>query len=171
MSINYIGYDVSTTIVDHTNSKYGSDNVSFRLSKVNQTYEAADLVVCKDVLQHLPFADIWHILNQRNKFKISVFVNDVDENVKNVDIRAGSYRSLDITKPPFNVKCDRIEYLHDSQAPVGGRKTTCVIFNFETTTDEEDDTTNTEGQSTTTSRRSETNKKKVSLEDSTSSNS
>ena len=124
----YVGYAVSARIVEETAARYGDANVSFRLSERGQVYEAADLLVCKDVLQHLPFAAARHILDQRGRFKIAVFVNDVAD-IPNVDIRAGSYRSLDVRKPPFNIKCDRVLHLHPRTLGAGGRKTTCLVFN------------------------------------------
>ena len=125
---HYTGYDVSKLIVDQTKLKYAATNVSFHLSTAKQVYTGADLLICKDVLQHLPYEEVHHILEQRMKYRVVVFVNDVAP-VDNKDIRAGAYRSLDVQKPPFRVKCDLLLLLHPLTAGKGGTKTTCVLFN------------------------------------------
>jgi hypothetical protein len=66
----------------------------------------ADLLICKDVLQHLPYEDIQKIIKQFDKFKYCIVINDVDPvklTCENVDIPRGHYRCLDLTKPPFSL--------------------------------------------------------------------
>ena len=144
---SYNGYDVSSIIVDTTTALYGSSNnnasvmptdnddgksVAFHVSKINQIYKVADMMICKDVLQHLPFDAAQHIVDQQSKFKISIFVNDVStmDNSPNEDIPiAGGQRSLDVEKPPFNLKCNHVLNLHPTVEVYGGPKRTCVVFN------------------------------------------
>jgi hypothetical protein len=145
---SYNGYDVSSIIVDNTTALYGSNInnptstgtdddgkfVAFHLSKINQMYESADMMICKDVLLHLPLDAAQHIVDQQSKFKVSIFVNDATMDSSNDDIlRAGSYRSLDVEKPPFNIKCNHVLNLHPTLKGYGGQKRTCVVFNEEMT--------------------------------------
>jgi len=137
---SYNGYDVSSIIVDKTTALYGNSNASgtddgkfiaFHVSKINQVYESADMMICKDVLQHLPLDAAQHIVDQQSKFKISIFVNDVTMDSPNDDISfAGSYRSLDVEKPPFNIKCNHVLNFHPTLKGYGGPKRT---FNDEMT--------------------------------------
>lgn len=86
------------------------------------------MLICKDVLQHLPYEEVHHILEQSMKYRVAVFVNDV-AHTENKDIRAGSYRSLDVQKKPFSVKCDLLILLHPLTQGKGGSKTTYVLIN------------------------------------------
>ena len=92
---SYNGYDVSSIIVDTTTALYGSNNnnnasgiptddgkfVAFHVSKINQIYKVADMMICKDVLQHLPLDAAQHIVDQQSKFKISIVVNDLSASI------------------------------------------------------------------------------------------
>ena len=70
--------------------------------------EPADLLICKDVLQHLPNSYIQKFLQILPKFKFALITNDIDElhpENNNVDLPvAGGFRTLDLTKEPFNFK-------------------------------------------------------------------
>jgi hypothetical protein len=135
---SYNGYDVSSFIVDKTTALYGNNTtdkddgkfVAFHVSGINQIYESADMMICKDVLQHLPLDAAQHIVDQHSKFKISILVNDATMDIPNDDIlMAGGYRSLDVEKPPFNIKCNQVLNLHPTLKGFGGLKRTCVVFN------------------------------------------
>ena len=68
---------------------------------------SADLLICKDVLQHLPNADVLTFMKQLPNFKYCLITNDVNPKTllaPNLDIRRGDYRLLDLTLPPFNRK-------------------------------------------------------------------
>jgi hypothetical protein len=125
---HYTGYDVSQLIVDQTTLQYAAQNVSFHLATAKQVYAAADLLICKDVLQHLPYQEVHRILEQRTNYRVAVFVNDVAP-TENKDVRAGSYRSLDVQKKPFGIHCDLLLLLHPLAQGRGGLKTTCVLIN------------------------------------------
>ena len=54
----HTGYDVNFSIVNQTTILYASSNVSFCVSEAaDQVYKIANILVCKDVLQHLLFVD------------------------------------------------------------------------------------------------------------------
>jgi hypothetical protein len=64
----------------------------------------ADLLLCKDVLQHLPIADIHAFLDQVvPRFPMALIINDAanDPEELNVEIQAGSWRPVDIRELPF----------------------------------------------------------------------
>ena len=67
---------------------------------------AADLLVSKDVLQHLPNADVKVFLEQLPKYKHVLLTNGTDWTTltaDNLDIALGDYRVIDLTKAPFGV--------------------------------------------------------------------
>ncbi len=104
----YVGYDVVKSIVERNNKNYANDKITFvHADAVHTDLPKADLLICKEVLQHLPHKDIKDFLSQINKYKYCLITNDVDEDTqtsKNNEIPAAHYRTLDITKPPFNIK-------------------------------------------------------------------
>ncbi|MCX6987690.1 MAG: class I SAM-dependent methyltransferase [Chlamydiae bacterium] len=117
--IDYIGIDVVDSLLNTNIENFSASNISFALADgVNYPLPAADLLICKDVLQHLPFGDIHKIINQFKKFKYCLIINDVDPitlTCKNKDIARGGYRQLDLTKRPFRLSGHIIfHYISDS---------------------------------------------------------
>jgi len=150
----YHGWDVSAVAIDrarkrHQEQHYADssddddediDTVQFSVSGVDQQYEAADLLIVKDVLQHLPLRDCHSILSQLHKFKYAIIANDVavaptanqDIDMLGETMVAGGYRSLNVELPPFNLSCNETLQLHkkyQSVMPGGAVKTTCIIAN------------------------------------------
>ncbi len=102
---HYTGIDVVKSVIDRNRVKFTSPTVTFLHCDEKFTdLPSADLVICKDVLQHLPTESILLFLNQIPKFKHCLITNDIDEWSTNKSIQAGDYRSIDLQKPPFNVK-------------------------------------------------------------------
>lgn len=66
----------------------------------------ADLVLCKDVLQHWTNAEVesWiaDLLERDHRFEFALLTNDAYEPV-NTDIQTGGCRSLDLTREPFSI--------------------------------------------------------------------
>jgi hypothetical protein len=66
----------------------------------------ADLLIIKDVLQHLSHADISAVLAQLPRYRHVLIVNDVlprSLTAEFVEITTGAYRPLDVTQPPFSL--------------------------------------------------------------------
>lgn len=103
-NIEYHGYEVSKLVINNNKKRYRNKNINFHLEELdkNTDYKPADLLICKDVLQHLSFKKIDNILLQLKKYKYVIMINDINDE-KNIDIDDGGYRSLDIMKPPFNI--------------------------------------------------------------------
>jgi hypothetical protein len=60
-----------------------------------------DLIIIKDVLQHLPNDSIVKILNKIEKCcRIALICDDLGES--NIDIVPGGYRRLNLSAAPFN---------------------------------------------------------------------
>lgn len=106
--IHYTGYDVASFVIEKNNANYKKENIDFVLydgdfSKV----KSADLVICKDVLQHLPNDKIFEFLNILPKFKFALIANDIGLKV-NENILTSGYRPLDLTKYPFNLDAKKV---------------------------------------------------------------
>lgn len=105
--IKYLGIDVVESVINENTKNFASANISFiKADGTDYVLPKADLLICKDILQHLPYKDIQNIIKQFSKFKYCIVINDVDPvklTCENIDIPRGYYRCLDLTKPPFSL--------------------------------------------------------------------
>ena len=103
-SVSYLGVDVVESVIESNSTSYSASNIKF-ISRDITTYEVpkADLIICKDVLQHLSNKDVVIILVKIiTSSKFSLITNDFKpENTENKDINNGDYRCLDLTLSPF----------------------------------------------------------------------
>jgi SAM-dependent methyltransferase len=110
--INYIGYDAVLSVIEENKNKYGKSNISFIQGDIlSIDLPPADLLICKDVLQHLTNEDVLTFIKQLPKFKYCLITNDIDRATntsQNQDIQRGDYRTIDLTRPPFSVKGTKI---------------------------------------------------------------
>jgi len=105
--IEYDGYEVVPYLVQRNNALYANSHIRFHYGDGTVTYlPPADLLICKDVLQHLPNEDVQVFLTQFSKFKYCIIVNDLESEMDvqiNSKISRGGFHPLDITQAPFNV--------------------------------------------------------------------
>jgi 2-polyprenyl-3-methyl-5-hydroxy-6-metoxy-1,4-benzoquinol methylase len=103
-SVSYLGVDVVESVIESNSTSYSASNIKF-ISRDITTYEVpkVDLIICKDVLQHLCNKDVVTILVKIiTSSKFSLITNDFKpENTENKDINNGDYRCLDLTLSPF----------------------------------------------------------------------
>ena len=106
--IDYRGYDVVEKVIAKNRERYEAANIHFYTADIlTEPLPAADLLICKHVLQHLPNRDVFRLLPQLRNFKHALLVNSVDAatlTAPNDDIRMGDFRPLDVTRPPFNAR-------------------------------------------------------------------
>ena len=104
--IDYKGFDVANFVIERNNATYKKDNVNFFLYNGDfSLLPSADLLLCKDVLQHLPNAKIQEFIANLHKFKFALITNDIDE-IVNVDTSPDSGRALDLRQEPFNLNLE-----------------------------------------------------------------
>jgi hypothetical protein len=104
-SANYLGVDVSSIVIDHV-KQYETDRIRFMLSDATESLPPADLLLCKDVLQHLSNKLVKKFIDnnlQPGKYKWAIITNDLLKSGENTNISPGEYRMLDLSKPPFNL--------------------------------------------------------------------
>lgn len=101
--INYSGVEIVSFVVENNNTQYGSDTVKFANHNIIEYVHPnkCDLVLLKDVLQHLSYEAIFKCLNNITYSKYVLITNDVADD--NVNIPNGGYRPLDLSKEPFNL--------------------------------------------------------------------
>ncbi len=110
--VHYMGYDAVQSVIENNQRKFGKPNILFiHGDAACLDLPCADLLICKDVLQHLPYEDIFQILAQCYKFKYCLITNDVDAitlSSPNHQIVKGGYHTLDLSRPPFNLKGTKV---------------------------------------------------------------
>ena len=101
---SYLGLDIASDVIAANREKYEKRNVTFQVGDISEELPAADLLISKDVLQHLPDALV-HAFIRNNlktgKYKWVLLTNDRGSG--SPDIVAGGYRAIDLAAPPFNV--------------------------------------------------------------------
>ncbi len=112
----YAGYDVVGPVIRRNRRKYKSGKVHFRLYSGDPAeLPAADLLIVKDVLQHLSNRAINDFLPQLSRYKYALITNCVNPRgpTENTDIDHGEFRYLDLRLPPFHVKAQELlSYTH-----------------------------------------------------------
>ena len=107
--ICYTGYDVASFVINANKAKYEKQNIVFKhYSGDFSQIKSADLLLCKDVLQHLSISKIHEFIAILPKFKYALIANDIASQstakFENNEIASGQYRPLNLTKAPFNLK-------------------------------------------------------------------
>lgn len=113
VDVNYTGGDVVEELIRHHQSVYGNERRKFIvLNAIDDGLPDAELVIIRQVLQHLSNAQIVKILGKLSKFRYVLITEHVllTENViPNLDkipgphIRTRVNSSVFIDKPPFNI--------------------------------------------------------------------
>jgi SAM-dependent methyltransferase len=127
--IHYQGFDVVAALVEANNKRFARDNISFRLVTQLNDLPPADLVLCKDVLQHLPLAEVKALLDYfQQNYRFALVTNDIfPDGQTNAEIRHGGWRALRFDLEPFNIRAPillRYEVRHGDRRWI---KDVCLI--------------------------------------------
>ncbi len=108
--INYIGYDVVKEVIDRNIQKYASDTVHFvNANFLNVDLPAADLIICKHVLQHIPNKDVFIFIKLLPNYKHCLILDAMPTGHENIEHPITTEfpfwddRGIDLTLPPFNI--------------------------------------------------------------------
>jgi len=101
---SYLGIDISSDVIRTVREKFESGKTKFEVGDVTEDLPDADLLLCKDVLQHLS-NDLIHkfIKNNLRKGKYKWVILTNDRGPENRNIATGQHRTIDLAAPPFNV--------------------------------------------------------------------
>jgi SAM-dependent methyltransferase len=100
--VEYFGYDVVPSVIANNQAHYGASNVQFGLADVtDMKIEACDLLLCKDVLQHLDNSRVAGVLRNLANARYWLVANDFHP--VNFDCLTGDTRPINITAAPFAV--------------------------------------------------------------------
>ena len=103
-SCKYIGADIVEELVSRNNEQYASNSRKFiKLNIVDNELPTVDLILCRDLFVHLPYADIVKALNNIRKSRSKYFLTTSHLlTTRNHDILAGQWRPLNLLIRPFS---------------------------------------------------------------------
>lgn len=103
--IKYIGADLVRPLIDKLQNNFGNAQRSFEVRDiVEQPALDCDLWLCRDVLFHLPMADIVRILTNIDPTKTRYLLTTTYPWVReNRDVKAGGFRFINLEIPPFSL--------------------------------------------------------------------
>jgi SAM-dependent methyltransferase len=111
-AIKYTGIDIVKNVIQKNQQTFSKPTIQFiHADGTTMNLPEADLLICKDVLQHLSNEKIAIFLKQIGKFKHCLITNDVDPHTwtsDNKPIISGGWRFVDLTQPPFNLQGTKI---------------------------------------------------------------
>ncbi len=126
----YVGFDLVPDLIESNRKAFGRPGVWFEVFSNLDDIPAVDLLLCKDVFQHLPNATIREYLAAfKRKARFLLITNDdrPDDGL-NSNIRAGEWRPVRLDYPPF---AESASIVLSWMITAGGwkptRKTTCLI--------------------------------------------
>jgi SAM-dependent methyltransferase len=102
---SYLGVDIASDVIEAVRAKHEQENIKFQVGDITEELPAADLLISKDVLQHLSNELVHKFIRnnlRKGKYKWVILTND--RSSENRDIRPGGYRKIDLTAPPFKVR-------------------------------------------------------------------
>ncbi|KAI1126942.1 hypothetical protein F5Y10DRAFT_266653 [Nemania abortiva] len=129
----YIACDIVPQLIDYNRIAYADYNVDFRvLDIISEELPAAEVVLIRQVLQHLDNTRIAYILPKLYRYRWAIITEHLpsqDDFVPNLDIQTGDVRllvnsGLDLTKLPFHLRHHGATVLCETPAIDGRIRTT-----------------------------------------------
>ena len=102
--IEYIGGDIVPSIVEQNQRLYASESRRFaRLDLTRDLLPSADVLLCRDCLVHLSYANIRAVLANIARSNIRfLLMTSFPGRRDNYDVADGDWRTLDFQAPPFS---------------------------------------------------------------------
>jgi SAM-dependent methyltransferase len=104
-NVRYVGIDIASDVIDAVRKKHEKGNIKFQVGDITEELPAADLLISKDVLQHLSNELVQKFIKnnlRKGKYKWVILTNDRGNG--NHDVQSGGYRAIDLAAPPFDVR-------------------------------------------------------------------
>jgi hypothetical protein len=102
---SYLGVDIASDIIAANRQRYETATIKFQVGDITESLPAADLLISKDVLQHLSNRQVHKFIrNNLRKGKYKWVILTHDRGSRNQDVHPGGYRAIDLAAPPFDVR-------------------------------------------------------------------
>ena len=115
--LSYVGGDIVEELVEKNRSKFSSPQISFEVLDITKSVlPTADLIIVRDCLFHLGYADIKLFLENLSRSRIKYLLTTTHLFTKphrNIDIVSGDFRFIDIFTEPFCFPNEPIERIDD----------------------------------------------------------
>lgn len=102
--VRYTGVDIVPALIEQNAAAYGTEHRTFGVADVVATpLPAADVILCRDCLVHLSFADVRAaIANFVASGSTYLLTTTFTEHKRNYDKQTGRWRPLNLCAAPFN---------------------------------------------------------------------
>lgn len=107
----YQGYDVVRSVIAANQAQHAREGVSFQLYSGDPAeLPAAELLIVKDVLQHLSDSAVARFLPHLSRYRYALLTNCVNPRgpTVNRDIADGDFRYLDLRLAPFHLQATEV---------------------------------------------------------------
>jgi SAM-dependent methyltransferase len=101
----YLGVDVAASVIATNVRDFGKEHIRFQeLNPFTDDIPHVDLIIMKDVAQHLPIACVQKILERiAARCRYALITNDFVEHNVARDIPIGGWRPINVLAPPYNL--------------------------------------------------------------------
>jgi SAM-dependent methyltransferase len=102
---SYLGVDIASDVIVAVRNKHEKGRIKFQVGDITDELPAAELLISKDVLQHLSNELVHKFIKnnlRKGKYKWVILTND--RGSENRDVASGGYRAIDLAAPPFEVR-------------------------------------------------------------------
>ena len=112
--LRYVGGDISPSVLATARKRHPELDLR-QFDICCGPFPEAQVWHCRDAILHLSFADIWAALANaaRSSIELALLTTYRARVLRNLDIRTGGWRFVDLERPPFNLPRP-LEYLDDS---------------------------------------------------------
>lgn len=112
--IEYQGWDADMDMIIQNQFNHGKSNINFYVKDIVQdNYPDVDLIICRDVLFHMPIALANHVILKSKsacKYFISTSFREINTNTGIAHGLNWGYYSINLNKNPFNLFCDEMKF-------------------------------------------------------------
>jgi SAM-dependent methyltransferase len=115
----YIGVDIVPEVIETNNVMFRSEQRSFQaLDATQDPLPQVDCILCREVLFHLSFRDIWRLIeNIRASGSLFLLATTDGDTNYNADIFSGDFRMLNLRKAPFFFPTPMLSVPDDAVSP------------------------------------------------------
>ena len=102
---SYLGIDIASDVIAAVRHKHEKGRIKFQVGDITDELPAAELLISKDVLQHLSNELVHKFIRnnlRKGKYKWVILTND--RGSENRDVASGGYRAIDLAASPFEVR-------------------------------------------------------------------